>query len=259
MAVVLPSIQYTYRNCPPSPRVSQILLWTIIVILFLAVIGLIVYSAFLGTQRINPQQCPKALGTFGVQTSRTAVTLNRCATGRSGLQAVAPGMVLPVNAGNATNAQSGSSPCVFAVTDLASAINQCDSLANICSAFAYTNGSMRIIDPATITTGTEDLYLRQIGAVVIPPSLAFAPPTSTNVPSSGLTFISPTTAPLITAPAVIPQGGTPISAFVPQVVASTSAITPTTTIVSPTQTVVSTTSAVVSTTPTATFATPKTP
>ena len=129
-----------------TARTSSIIpLWIAIGVLTLIVVSLIIYSAVLGTRRIDPSTCPRAVGEFGVRTRQTTTILRRCNTTGGG-------------------GGTGTDPCVFTANDLKAAIDRCDVLIDICDAFVYnsTTRSMAIVDTNTPTTGgNDDLYTRQ--------------------------------------------------------------------------------------------------
>lgn len=110
----------------------------VFVLLFVITIIMVVWNGFLLSERIHPSNYPAAIGDYGIQTRKSASVLQKC---------------------NANN------PCVFPAESLQSAIDQCDSRAEICKSFIYSdvNNSMSIIDDSKpLEKGTDNVFTRQI-------------------------------------------------------------------------------------------------
>lgn len=123
---------------------SEVALLITIGILIALVFVLLVVVLILRTSRIDARQCPRAAGEFGVQTQRNTTPLQICGVSRN---------------------QS----CIFPAATLDAAIDQCNVLSDICSAFTYSAESltMTIVDFTRSTpNGSDDLFIRQFPVIV---------------------------------------------------------------------------------------------
>lgn len=108
-------------------------------ILFILVVGLIVYNTMITLQRIDPKKCPQIKGSFGVQTRRVTSIVSKCGI-------------------------SGTDQCSFSnVDDLDAAITRCTILAEVCTSFTYSEITkhMNIVSNVSTAKGEDNMYTRQ--------------------------------------------------------------------------------------------------
>ena len=94
---------------------------------------------------IDPKECPIVNGDFGIIPGTKLITLN--------------GELAQIErCGNTFDL-----PCNSRVDNLAGAINYCNTYANICTSFVYTDGIVTIVDSQAVQSSDSnyDLYSRQ--------------------------------------------------------------------------------------------------
>lgn len=125
---------------PDSPT-TTIGFYVFIGILIVVVIALIIYDGQLRVTKINPEECPKAVGEFGVQVQKSVTIYTHC-----GL--------------------NDDQPCIFPASNLKQAIDICNT--GGCSSFIYDGRTVSYVDPlAPVGSGNSDLYTRQYPKIMV--------------------------------------------------------------------------------------------
>jgi hypothetical protein len=138
----LPDQLYRSNDYSPFPIGWVILITAIIVMIII----ILYFSLRQRTQLIEPINCPSIKSRYAVQPGITKTVLRSCGSTQS-------------------------EECLFPASTLSKAIQICDSNSTFCTEFSYDpiTQTARIVDPsgARQSTQQENLYLRQVGTIIV--------------------------------------------------------------------------------------------
>lgn len=124
---------------------ETIILYVGIGILFIFFILLCILNVYLSLSKIDPNNCPKSNGQFGLQIDRNGKVQENCGT-------------------------NASSICSFKnIVSLTDAVYTCNAMHELCNAFTYNKGIMNIIDQNSLVINNSkignnkiEVYVRQV-------------------------------------------------------------------------------------------------